>query len=189
MTKLSEFRARLSLLVASALILGGAVARPAAAQSQDLMIGRARLIMNEPSYLEFGAGAFNLDGHGCAPASAAGSLEYRYGRKLFWVGPALGLLTTTRGSVLGYAGLYSDIKIAPFVITPFAGIGGYHRDTDLALGDSFVVRLSLAASYQFDDFSLIGVKFAHLSNAGTDRRDPGENEALVTYTIPLAYPF
>jgi lipid A 3-O-deacylase len=162
---------------------------PATAQSRDAFLGPARLIMNEPSYLEFGAGAFNVQGQRDTPVSAEGSFEYHYGRKLFWLGPALGLLGDNRGGLFGYAGFYSDIKIAPFVITPMGGFGVYRRGGALDLGGPLASRLSMAAAYQFDDFSLLGVKFSQVSNVSIYRRNPGENEILMTYTIPIPEPF
>ena len=145
--------------------------------------------MNEPSYLEFGVGAFNVSGRGETPVSAEGSIEYHYGRKYFWLGPALGLLADHRGGLFGDAGFYSDIKIAPFVITPMAGLGVYRRGGSLDLGGPLAFRLSLAAAYQFNDFSLLGLKFAEVSNLGIYTRNPGENEILMTYTIPIPEPF
>jgi hypothetical protein len=162
---------------------------PVAAQTRDVWLGPARLIMNEPSYLEFGSGAFNVQGHDETPVSAEGSIEYHYGRKFFWLGPALGLLGTHRGGLFGYAGFYSDIKIAPFVITPMAGVGVYRRGGTLDLGGPLAFRLGVAAAYQFNDFSLVGVKLARISNLGAYNRNPGDNEILLTYTMPIPQPF
>jgi lipid A 3-O-deacylase len=162
---------------------------PSSAQSRDVFLGSARFIMNEPSYLEFGAGAFDVTGHGRARVSGAGSIEYHYGRKLFWLGPTLGLLADHRGALLGYGGFYSDIKIAPFVITPMAGFGFYRRGGGLDLGGPFAFRLSLAAAYQRDNFSLLGIKFSHVSNVGIYGRAPSDNELLLTYTMPIPQPF
>jgi lipid A 3-O-deacylase len=145
--------------------------------------------MNEPSYLEFTAGAFNVQSRGATPVSTEGSIEYRYGRKLFWLGPAFGLLGNQRGGLFGYTGFYSDIKIAPFVITPMAGLGLYHRGGALDLGGPLEFRLSLEAAYQFNDFSLLGVQFSQLSNLDMYSRNPSGSEILVTYTIPIPEPF
>ena len=79
---------------------------------------------DEPSYLDFGVGAFNAVFRHGQPATAEGRIEFRYGEKLFYIGPAVGLLANARGGVFGYGGLYSDIAFGRFILTPLAGLGG-----------------------------------------------------------------
>ncbi|MBU2844979.1 acyloxyacyl hydrolase, partial [Acidithiobacillus ferriphilus] len=45
----------------------------------------------------------------------------------------------------------------------------------------------LSLDYQFTDQSLFGVKIAHISNAYIKNRDPGENEILLNYSMPLSF--
>jgi hypothetical protein len=87
--------------------------------------------------------------------------------------------------VYGYAGGYADIALDRFIVTPLAAVGAYSRGSSQDLGGVFQFRLSLEAAYQLDSGSRIGVKFAHISNAGIDDRNPGENELLATYSIPF----
>jgi hypothetical protein len=148
-----------------------------------------RLMGNEPSYLDFGAGAFDIHGHHGTPTTAEGKVEFRYGKKLLYVGPAIGVLGNTRGGVFGYGGFYADLALGHFVLTPLAAVGGYHRGGSENLGGAFQFRLSADLSYQFDNQSRLGVQFAHISNAGISRVNPGENELLLTYAIPLQVPF
>jgi hypothetical protein len=70
-----------------------------------------------------------------------------------------------------------------------AAVGGYHRGGSEDLGSTFQFRLSADLSYQFDNQSRLGLQFAHISNAGIIRTNPGENELLLTYAIPLQMPF
>jgi len=56
----------------------------------------------------------------------------------------------------------------------------------LAVGEC---RLSLAAAYELDDKSRLGLQIAHVSNAGLDHRNPDDNEVLVTLSLPLHLQF
>jgi hypothetical protein len=173
-------------------ILAAALSRTAAADpssSSGLDLGPLRLAGDEPSYLDFGAGAFNTQSHREAPTAAEGRIEFRYGKKLFYIGPALGVLGNTRGGAFGYAGIYSDIALGRFVLTPLGAVGAYRRGTGEDLGGTFQFRLSANLAYQFENRSRLGVQFAHISNAGIHTFNPGENELLVTYAIPLGLRF
>ena len=43
----------------------------------------------------------------------------------------------------------------------------------------------LAAAYAFDNGFRLGIRFGHISNADIHRVNPGENDLMVTYGIPL----
>jgi lipid A 3-O-deacylase len=173
------------------LIAAVCVGEGARAQSSgdDLMLGPVRLAGDGPSYLDLGAGAFDLQGHPETGTLAEGKVEFRYGKKLFYIGPAIGLLANTKGGVFGYAGFYADFALGPFVLTPLAAVGGYHQGGSEDLGEVFQFRTGGTVSYQFDNQSRLGVQFAHISNAGLSSHNPGENELLLTYAIPLHLPF
>lgn len=170
-------------------LLCGLATGAAAAQtgSTPLQIGSAQLLGDEASYFDFGIGSFGSGPGHVAPDSAEGRVELRYGKKLFHLGPALGLLANTRGGVFGYAGLYADLRIGNVVITPLGGVGGYHRGGGEHLGGTFQFRLSLAAAYEFADRSRLGLQYGHISNAGIHDINPGDNELLVTYSFPLGF--
>lgn len=140
---------------------------------------------NEPSYLELGFGAFNAIITHSRHTTPEGQIEFRYGEKLFYIGPAAGVLANTKGGVFGYAGVYSDITFGRFVLTPLAGLGGYRQGSSENLGGTFEFRLSLEGTYEFDDKSRVGIKLGHISNAGTHHRNPGENDILAIYSLPL----
>src|SRR6185312_5817643 len=89
--------------LAVALLCGlGAGAAAAETGSAPLQIGSAQLAGDEASYLDLGLGSFGSGAGHLAPQSAEGRIELRYGRKLFQLGPALGLLANTKGGVFGY---------------------------------------------------------------------------------------
>ncbi len=86
-----------------------------------------------------------------------------------------------------YAGIDSDPALGPVIVTPLMGLGawwhGSHDDENL--GGTFQFRLSLAAAYAFDNGTRLGIRFGHISNADIHRVNPGENDLMVTYGMPL----
>ncbi|MCE5394332.1 MAG: acyloxyacyl hydrolase [Acidithiobacillus sp.] len=142
-------------------------------------------------YLSVGAGIFNMvgavndDGYNHTPAEI--NLEYQSGEKIFGIGLGLGLLANTDGAVYGYGGFFSDIALSKhWILTPFAGLGGYHQGQSKNMGSTFLFRLELGLAYQLDSGDRIGLKIAHLSNGDLYRRNPGENEVQLTYSFPLS---
>jgi lipid A 3-O-deacylase len=145
------------------------------------------LVGDEASRLDLGVGAFDVQGDRGARPSAVGQVEFRYGKKLFFIGPAVGILATTKGAIFGYGGIYADFRFGPFVVTPLGAVGGYHQGGGEDLGGPFQFRASIAASYEFANQSRLGAQIAHVSNGGTDHLNPGPNEVLLTYAIPLPW--
>ena len=178
-------RAASTLSILAALGLDCQVAK---AQSQTERNGLT-VLGDQPSYLDLGAGVFDIPIHRGAETTGEGRVEFRYGQKLFYIGPAVGVLVNARGGVYGYGGFYGDIAFGHFVVTPLAGLGAYRRGDGPDLGGTFEFRLSIDAAYKFDDKSRLGLQIAHISNGGIYRRNPDDNELLVTYGIPLHLPF
>jgi hypothetical protein len=162
---------------------GGALAQGASSPAERGL----QLLGDEPSYLDFGVGVFNNQGHRHSPATPEGRVEFRYGEKLLYFGPAAGLVVNTRGGVFGYAGIYTDIAWGRFVLTPLGGVGLYSRGSGEDLGGTFQFRLSANLAYEFDGGSRLGVQFAHISNAGIHARNPGDDEFLLTLALPLPF--
>ena len=186
MTFSRSFRRVLAVLPFCAALIGldGEALAQGAARSMDQGL---QLLGSEPSYLDLAAGAFDIQGHREAGTSGEGRIEFRYGQKFLYIGPAAGVLATTRGGVFGYAGFYADIAWGRFVLTPLGAVGAYSRGSDENLGGVFQFRTSAAITYEFDGGSRLGLQIAHVSNAGIHHRNPGENEALVTYALPLPF--
>ena len=151
--------------------------------------GGLTVLADEPSYLDFGAGVFDIPVHRGAVTTGEGRIEFRYGEKLFYIGPAAGVLVNGKGGVYGYGGFYGDIAFDRFVVTPLAAVGAYRRGDGPDLGGTLEFRLSINAAYKFDDKSRLGLQIAHISNGGIHRRNPDDNELLATYGIPLHLPF
>lgn len=137
---------------------------------------------SEADHLSVGAGVFDFRRHS---AAAAGTVEYRFGRKLFMIGPALGLMANADGGLFGYAGVYADLSHENFYITPQAGLGGYREGDGPDLGGAFQFRLSLDFAWRFANGHRLGIRAAHISNAYTHDINPGEEELLLMYSFPL----
>ncbi len=151
-------------------------------------IGSLQILGNGPHMLDIGLGAYNFNRRGPSEnndVSALARVEVRLGQKLLFVGPVAGIMANTDGGVFGYAGIYSDVRYRHLVVTPLFAIGGYIRDDSKELGGVFQFRLSLAASYEFANQSRLGITFAHISNASSHLRNPGEQELMLTYAIPF----
>jgi lipid A 3-O-deacylase len=174
-------------VLTSIALIGLANAEPLAQGPSNPGERGLQLLGDEPSYLDFGVGVFNNQGHNHSPATAEGRVEFRFAEKLLYFGPAAGLLVNTRGGVFGYAGIYTDIVWGRFVLTPFGGLGFYDRGSGEDLGGAFQFRLSANLAYEFDGGSRLGAQFAHISNAGIHARNPGDDELLLTFALPLRF--
>ena len=136
---------------------------------------------NEADNLLLGTGAFDLRHH----ASPACTVEYRFGRKVFVVGLTLGLMANTDGGLFGYVGAYGDLSYKRLYLTPQLAMGGYHEGTSQDLGGVFEFRQSLDIAWRFDNGQRVGIRAAHISNAGIHEINPGEEELFLTYSFPL----
>src|SRR5215472_12779460 len=79
----------------------------------------------DPSYLAVGAGVYDVLHDFKA---AQGRLEFRFANRFLFVKPMVGMLVTSKGSVMGYGGIRIDLYLAPhFVVTPNAAVGAFYR--------------------------------------------------------------
>jgi lipid A 3-O-deacylase len=136
---------------------------------------------NEADNLMLGAGFFDLRDD----TSGAGTVEYRFGRKVFVVGFALGLMANTDGGLFGYVGGYGDLSYKRLYVTPQLAMGGYGEGGSSDLGGVFQFRESLDLAYRFDNGHRLGIRMAHISNAAIHEINPGEEELLLIYSFRL----
>jgi hypothetical protein len=136
---------------------------------------------NGADNLLLGAGAFDLR----HDPSGAGTVEYRFGRKVFVVGLALGLMANTDGGLFGYVGAYADLSYRKIYMTPQLAMGGYGEGSSQDLGGVFQFRESLDLAYRFDNGHRLGIRAAHISNASIHDINPGEEEVLLIYSFPI----
>ncbi len=157
--------------LAGAVLAGPAVA-PAMAQ--------------DPAFLTFGVGSFDLNGNDSAGLA---SLEYLSDGRLWVFQPILGALVTLDGGFYTYAGLGLDMFFGSrLVVTPSLAAGLYLEGGGKDLGSVLEFRSSIQLAYRFDDRSRLGVQFHHISNAGIGDDNPGANSLLLTYSMPIGSP-
>ncbi|MDZ4735494.1 MAG: acyloxyacyl hydrolase [Rhodospirillaceae bacterium] len=138
-----------------------------------------------PSYVTLGAGAFNIFPDFGDDKSVVFLGEYRHGGRLWIFGPMIGVTADTDGGINPYAGIYTDLALGNIVVTPFTGIGYWHEGNSKNLGGDFQFRNGIELAYEMDDESRVGLRLAHLSNAYIYDYNPGVEELMVTYSMPL----
>lgn len=157
-----------------------------AEESQPLSFGPFELLPSGKSMVAVGGGEFNaflqqdlVEGD----ASAELNLEYRWGKKIAYIGFTVGGLVNSDGGSFVYLGNYAEIKYKRFIATPVLSLGAYQQGAGPDLGGTFQFRSSLTLDYVIEEGSRIGVRVAHISNAGIHDENPGLNEFLVMYTF------
>ncbi len=148
-------------------------------------VGAVEFLGTGPSYVDVGVGVFDVFLEDDDITTPAARIELRWGEKLFFIGPAIGIMANTDGGVFGYGGIYADIRYGNFILMPLLAVGGYHQGDSKDLGGVFQFRVGLGFNYQTDGGERIGIRLDHVSNAGTHSSNPGEEELLFTLSIPL----
>lgn len=157
-----------------------------------LVIGSvAPALAQDGDALAIGLGVFSVEEE--EERTAELRLEYHPRYRLFedslWqdfdgFAPVLGLMANADGGVFGYGGFQTDIALAErWVVTPAAGIGGYHEGGSSDLGGVFQFHLGLTLAYGFDNGDRLGLTWAHISNGGIHDANPAANSVLLTYRV------
>lgn len=175
-------------LVAIVLFFSSALVAVRADQDAPLDLGPFKLLPSGDGMVVVGAGEFNAFRQrdpGEVGASSVLNLEYRFGKKFFYLGFAIGGLANTDGGKFVYLGNYADIRYKRIIVTPLLSVGAYSRGSGPDLGGTLEFRSSVTVDYEFDNRSRLGVRLAHISNAGIHDENPGLNELLITYAFPF----
>ena len=161
-------------------LLGGAASAQEPRTAAFAELGPLVVHGSEADALMLGLGLFDpLDNE----TSVAATLEYRLGRKLGFVGPAVGGMANGEGGMFGYVGLYADLSIGSFYFTPQLAAGAWRRGGSRDLGGVFQFRQSVDLGYRFANGHRLGLRIAHISNADLHEQNPGAEEVHLTYTI------
>jgi len=144
-------------------------------------IGSVDVLGSGPHYLDLGFGLVNLNRPDYM--TGAGKIEVRVGKKLAFVGPAVGIFFTNDGFVYGYAGIYAEFGYGRFVLTPLIAGGVCHQGNGIDLGGPFEFRQSLEIAYRLDERWRAGVSIAHMSNGRIYENNPGQNDLLLTIAV------
>jgi lipid A 3-O-deacylase len=184
-----------TILVAAALWGGAASAQttpsraaapkaiPAQATITAPASNAAAVPSDDPSFLSFGGGGFDVL-HNYTAGEFTG--EYRFGQKLWIFKPFLGLMGTTDRAFYGYGGFLVDIYLGNrWVLMPNAAFGYYDKGNGKDLGAHPEFRTGAEFAYRFDDRSRLGFSFHHISNAGISKKNPGEEEMTLVFSLPF----
>lgn len=139
----------------------------------------------QSEYLTLSVGEFDVHDHGTNSASFG--LEYR--GSPFWYGllPTAGLAATDDGAYYGYVGLNYDWNVVDgLFFTPSFAVSAYEDGGGKDLGGVLEFRSGVELSYRFPNEHRLGVAYQHMSNAGIYDKNPGAENLLVTYSIPLS---
>jgi len=143
--------------------------------------GNFTVLGDSYNYADIGLGAYSFHNKDDGDGSGEANVELRFGKKYYFVGPLIGFLANTDEAFYAYAGFYADFAYHKLVITPVAAMGGYHKGSSRNLGGVFTFRLAMNFAYQVTDRVRLGVRLGHLSNANVHDKNPGEDEALLTF--------
>jgi lipid A 3-O-deacylase len=163
-------------------LFGGTAAHPETPSGGFAQIGQVTLHGDQADVFSVGVGAYDFADRGTAAAATA---EYRLGRKLWFVGPSIGLMANSDGGVLGYLTVYIDLSWSQIHLTPQVGIAGYREGDSRDLGSVFQFRASGDLAYEFANAGRLGLRLVHVSNANTTNPNPGEEELYLVYSLPL----
>ncbi len=171
---LSKRRVIPALAVAVLALSAGLVSAPAKADS----------VAYDPALLTLGVGDYNVLHD--IQNEAVFRAEYRFGTRIFYIRPIVGVETNTGGGVYAYGGFGINLPITDHIVLfPSGAFGYWDRGDSKNLGAHEEFRTGAEIAWRFDDASRIGVSFHHISNAGITQRNPGVEEALLEYSLPL----
>lgn len=133
-------------------------------------------------YLTLSAGSFDtLDDN-----TPNFGLEYR--GESFWhdLLPVAGIQANTDGGVYGYVGLNYDWQFTDsWYLTPNVAVGAYEDNSSVDLGGWLEFRTGLEVAHRFDNAHRLGLAFHHISNASIYDENPGTEQVMLTYSIPV----
>jgi len=137
----------------------------------------------DPSFIAAVAGVYDVLHNFTA---AQGRLEFRFADRFIFIKPMLGVLFTSKGSVMGYGGIRIDLYLGNhFVVTPNGAVGAFYRGDGKNLGSTIEFKTGAEFAYRFDDHSRLGLQFDHISNAGIGRHNPGTESLVLFWSFPF----
>ena len=150
-----------------------------------LPVNTSSVLAQEPSLFTVGAGAFDIFDD---ETTAEFRLEYIFPerQKIGIFTPFIGFSGTANSGSYVYSGIGVDLFFGNnFVVTPSFGAGLYGNGDGKDLGNPLEFRSGITFAARLSDYSRIGITFHHISNAGLNERNPGEESILVLYSVPI----
>ena len=162
-------------------LIAGLVAGLVAATGLIAMPARAA---GDPPFITIGLGGIGV----VADREKTGVVHFEYRSDWeFWkVRPFIGAFATTDASLYGYFGFKVDMFFGRrIVITPNVAVGAYEDGDGQDLGHVIEFRSGVEFAWRFDDRSRLGVAVHHLSNTSIGTDNPGTEEIVLFYSLPL----
>jgi hypothetical protein len=147
-----------------------------------------RTVEAQPQSSFFGLSIGAYDPRHGGKDAAAFNLEWQPGVHIIGtLQPLFGAMVTTRGSLLGYAGLGVPFHLSQHVfVMPSLAVGAYEKGNGLDIGQVLAFRGGAEFAYQFDDNSRIGLNFDGVSNGDSPARVKNRFGIIsLVYTTPL----
>jgi lipid A 3-O-deacylase len=142
-------------------------------------------VAKEPDFITLGAGVYDLFDD---ETTGEYRVEYIFSedQKIKLFTPFVGLTGTAEGGTYGYAGVGVDLFFgSKVVLTPNFAAGIYGNGDGKDLGYAVEFRSGANFMFRLEDNSRIGISFHHISNAGLNSRNPGEESLLFIYSVPF----
>lgn len=137
----------------------------------------------EPKFASASIGAFDVFDN---KTQSEIRLEYRSDKKIAIFKPLTGFMVTGDESLYGYIGIMVDLYFGRrLVITPSFAPGAWSRGDGKDLGHWIEFRSQMEFSYRMDNFSRLSLSISHMSNAGLDSTNPGQESVMFSYSVPL----
>lgn len=133
-------------------------------------------------YLTLSAGSFDVDDENTPNFG----LEYR--GESFWYDllPIAGVQANTDGGIYGYVGLNYDWQFTDrWYLTPTVAVGAYEDNSSVDLGGWLEFRTGVEVSHRFSNAHRLGLAFHHISNASIYDENPGTEQVMLTYSVPV----
>ncbi|MCH2546725.1 MAG: acyloxyacyl hydrolase [Alphaproteobacteria bacterium] len=154
---------------------------PAATLIFTLMASAAMAAPTQERVL-FSAGSYDVD----TENTPMYGIEYRTDPVWYDLQPMIGIQGDTNGSLYTYAGLTYDWEFFNnWHIAPNVAAGMYRQHSSKDLGGKFQFRSGIELGYDLPNEHRLGIAFHHLSNAGMYGKNPGVEQFMVTYSVPV----
>ena len=145
-------------------------------------------IAQEPTlYLTPYAGAFDIIR---GTRNFVSGLEARFNAPHKYIKPKVGGFLTDKKSHYLYAGFNISIPVyqETFYIMPGIAAGMYHKGSGKNLGGKLQFYSTIEVSHKLANTNhRLGLSFGHISNASIYKKNPGEENLMLTYSIPINF--
>ncbi len=139
---------------------------------------------DNPPLLMGGVGLFDIG----STNQGAAQLEYRGGHSCYHIHSMAGMTLTTNESFVGYLGLAYDISIGEkYKLTPSAAVAGYAKGNGKNLGSFIQFRPAIEFTRTYSNRIRLGLQYSYLTNFGTAHPNPGVNNLMFLFGIPLNF--